>query len=356
MFKRSIITLVFFLSVGVVQAQTLEETLGALSADAAKAYVSPIVSGFGANLNSGWVHRAPKAKFLGFDLEFGIVAMGTLFGDDNKTFSSSGVFKFSKAQAEAIAKKNSVLASNPIALNEVVTQIMAQEFNVGITGPTVIGAATDSIKLAFAAKTFTTSIGSQTVPGQDITLPVTGYLEDLSALPLAAPQLTFGTVYGTQVSLRYLPDVEINKDLGKFKYSGFGIQHNPGVWFPNPLPLEVAVGFFTQTMEVGTIFKSSASTFGVFASRQFGPGALNITPYAGFWMESSKIEVAYDFILEDTPVPGSKQTIPVSFEVEGENTTRFTVGASIKLAIINLSVDYSLAKYNTVSGGLSFYF
>ncbi len=354
--RLSLIVITFFFSFGILQAQTLEETLGSLSADAAKAYVSPIVSGFGANLNSGWVHRAPKAKFLGFDLEFGLVVMGTLFGDDNKTFSSTGSFKFSQAQATELANQNPLLAANAIARDQVVNQITAQSFNLGISGATIVGSKTDSIKVAFQQKTFTTSVGSFDVPGKNIVLPIGGFLEDIPALPLAAPQLTLGTVYGTQLSLRYLPDVEIDKDLGKFKYSGFGIQHNPGVWFPNPLPLEVAVGFFTQSMEVGTIFKSSATTFGVFASRQFGPGALSITPYAGFWMESSKIEVGYDFVIEDTPTPGTNQVVPVKFEVEGDNSTRITVGASIKILIVNINVDYSLAKYNTVSGGLSFYF
>jgi hypothetical protein len=55
---------------------------------------------------------------------------------------------------------------------------------------------------------------------------VHGLLEDLPALPLFAPQLTVGTIYGTQASFRFVPTYDVT-DLGDFKYFGFGLQHNP---------------------------------------------------------------------------------------------------------------------------------
>ena len=125
------------------------------------------------------------------------------------------------------------------------------------------------------------------------------------------------------------------------------------MWIPTPLPVEVSVGFFTQSMKVGDVFSTTATTFGVFASRTFGPGAFNITPYAGLSVESSTIEVKYDYIV-DYPIPNTK--VPVTFELKGENSVRFTLGASAKLALFNLSVDYSIAKYNSLSAGLGFVF
>ena len=68
------------------ESKDLESTLDRLSRDAAKQYVAPVVTGFGTNLNAGWFHRAPMAKMFDFDLEFGVVAMGTLFKYENKTF------------------------------------------------------------------------------------------------------------------------------------------------------------------------------------------------------------------------------------------------------------------------------
>lgn len=344
---------------GSLRAQDdLQSTLSALSADAAKAYVGPIVSGFGANLNSGWIHRAVPNKFFGIDFEFGVVAMGTLFGDDAKTFSSTGIFRFSKPQAEQLT---SGISNTFGERDSVIKFIINEQFTVGITGPTIVGSKNDNVVVSFGGKTYTvaTPTGNQSVTVQPDTIQlsgVSGFLEDLSILPLAAPQLTIGTFYGTALSFRYLPDVEIDKDLGKFKYFGFGVQHNPSMWIPVPLPVDISVGFFTQTMEVGKIFKSEASTLGIYLSKQFGPGMFNITPYAGLMLESSNITVTYDFTLEDTPAPGVKTILPIEFEVEGQNSSRFLVGASIKLALINLNVDYNIAKYNSISAGLAFGF
>jgi hypothetical protein len=337
-------SIIFFVACSLLQAQTsdLEQTLAKITGDASKAYVAPISSAFGANLNSGWVHNAPKATKFSFDLEVGFVAMATLFGSSNQTFASSGSFRFNSTQAEQIIPPNITGSTRASIKNE----ILSRDFTVSITGPTIVGKKTDSIKVKFPGAV----IQGQTLGAKEIVLPVTGYLEELPALPLAVPQVTLGTVFGTQVSLRYLPEFEVNKDLGKFKYSGFGIQHNPSMWLPFPLPVNVSVGYFTQSLEVGKIFKTSASMFGVFASKRFGPGALNIEPYAGFSLESSKIDVQYD-VVYDTPTGPSPATI--KYSLDGENSSRFTIGATLKLLLVGISVDYSLAKYNTISASLN---
>ena len=56
---------------------SLDETLQKMAGSAVQGYVGPIVTGFGTDLNGGWFHRAPSAEMYGFDLEFGLVAMGT---------------------------------------------------------------------------------------------------------------------------------------------------------------------------------------------------------------------------------------------------------------------------------------
>jgi len=342
----TLLSLFFFVACNLLQAQTseLEQTLAKITGDASKAYVAPISSAFGANLNSGWVHSAPKATKFSLDIEVGFVAMATLFGSSNQTFTSSGKFRFNSAQAEQLIPSNITGTQRAQIKNE----ILSRDFTVSISGPTIVGKKTDSVKVKFPGAV----IQGQILGAKDIVLPVTGYLEELPALPLAVPQVSLGTVFGTQVSLRILPEFEISKDLGKFKYTGFGIQHNPTMWLPFSLPVNVSVGYFTQSLEVGKIFKTSASMFGVFASKRFGPGALNIEPYAGFTLESSSIDVQYD-VVYDTPTGPSPTPTPIKYSLEGENSARFTIGATLKLLLLGLSVDYSFAKYNTVSASLN---
>jgi hypothetical protein len=331
-----------FASLVFAQSNSLEETLAKITGDASKSYVAPISSGFGANLNTGWVHGAPAAKIFGVDIEIGLVAMGTFFSDENKTFSASGSFRFDSSQADLLIPSNITGSQR----NSIRNEIRSRDFNVEISGPTIVGSANDSVKVKFPGAV----IQGQTLGQKTIVLPVTGYLEELPVLPLALPQLTVGTVYGTSVALRYLPEIQINEDLGKFKYFGFGLQHNPGAWLPVPLPLNVSAGFFTQSMEVGTIFKASSTMFGIFASKRFGPGAFNIEPYAGFAFESSKIDVSYNVLLD---TPGGRTPTTISYTLEGDNSSRFILGATLKLGIFGVSVDYNMAKYSSVSGSFN---
>ncbi|KAA3612960.1 MAG: hypothetical protein D8M58_11660 [Calditrichaeota bacterium] len=335
---------------------SLEETLQNLSADAAGSYLNPIGSGFGADLNAGWFHKAPQDEKFGFDLEVGFVFMGSQFPSDATHFSTQGNFKFSSAEAEQILSSDPNWASLPGSLQDEFKQILAsQAFEVRMEGATIIGPEEDKITITFPGQTITEPNSQQQIIVEDqvVELPGGGFkdLANLELLPMATPQLSIGTIYGTQATFRYLPDVPLNDDLGNFKYFGFGLQHNPAAWLPVPLPLDVSAGFFTQQLKIGKLFKTNTTAFGLNASKQFGFEALNVTPYAGFMLESSTMEVTYDFIVNS---PSGPLTQEVNFEIEGKNTSRLTLGLSIRFLIINLNADYNIGKYNNVSVGINF--
>jgi hypothetical protein len=344
----------------------LQGSLEKLSSDAAKKYVGPVVTGFGSDLNAGWFHRAPRAVAFGFDLEFGVVAMGTLFSDANKNFSTSGIFQFDSSQAAYFTENINDPSYNSLppaqkeqARQQIINQIRGKDFNVGISGPTIIGSSEDSMKVAFQGGqfVFTDPLGGQhtvTVPSDNLALPVTGLLGDKKILgknlvPLAAPQLTIGTIFGTQFTFRYLPQVKISDEIGKTKYFGWGIQHNPAVWFPEEFPLDLSVSFFHQSIKAGSIFEASATAFGVNASKRLGWGFLNVTPYAGFMLEKSSMTFTYDYFL-DTPTGQIPQRIV--FDLVGENKSRLTLGLSIKLLIVNVNADYNIGQFNSYSAGV----
>lgn len=349
--------LIFFAVPGLSQNnddEDLQAVMEKLARDAGKAYVAPMTSGFGVNLNSGWFHRAPSAKTFGFDLEFGVVAMATLFREENKMFSSSGEFQFDFDQADLLAQQAWQSAGSPASptQNDVRTAIINQIFRVSFDGPTVIGRETDSLHVVFPGKQINVNSFNFNLPAQSFTLGVTGLLEEAPALPLAAPQLTIGTIFGTQFTFRYLPEIKIDDQIGNFKYFGFGIQHNPMIWLggEDVLPFDVAVGYFTQSMHVGSLMEAKATAFGLNTSIRLGWGFLNITPYAGFMLESSSISFAYDYSINDSGNNPVQQR--VTFDAEGENTSRATFGASIKILFINVNADINLGKYKAFSGGI----
>lgn len=332
-------------------AQDLQGTLQQLSQDAAKSYVAPVVSGLGADLNGGWFHKAPRAVNLGFDFEIGVVAMGTFFKDENKTFSTSGTFRFDSSQSYDLASN---ATHNPFLLDSAAKVISNQNFIVTMSGPTAVGNKSDRVLVTFPGQTILYGADSIIIPTRVESLMVGGLFSPaLTALPLAAPQLTIGTVFGTQFSFRYLPNVQITKEIGSFKYFGFGIQHNPAVWLGTPLPVDLSIGYFTQTLDVGTLISTTTKSWGIQASKQLGWSYLNLTPYFGYLNESSTMTFTYTPAAITVPGGGPPyQPDPVNFELTGQNTSRLTVGVGIRLGIINVNADYNFATYNSASAGV----
>lgn len=343
--------IIFFAFVfpGVGKSQDLQETLTKLTGSAGQSYVAPIISAFGSNLNSGWVHKSPSSKIFGIDIEVGVVAMATMFGDNNKSFNTSGTFRFDSSQARTLIEKSDAKYLLEFQKSDLALKIAEKEFTVGISGPTIVGDKKSEVMVNFSPQT----VEGYHFDSSSIHTGAFGFLGDLKALPLFAPQLSIGTVYGTMLTFRFLPSIEIQK-LGKFSYFGFGIQHNPAMFIPVPLPIDISATFFTQTLKVGDIFKATATTFGIYASKTFG-FVVSVTPYAGISMESSSVDVSYD-VNYATPVPGVTVPGKIAFTMKGENKARMTVGASIKLAVLNISADYSFAKYKAASLGVNFIF
>ena len=359
--KKTFLVVFVLALFSLVQAQDLTETLTKMAGSAAQGYVQPVASGFGANLNGGWFHKSPQTKIFGIDLELGFVGMATFTNEENKTFTTTGGFRFgggpvnSGSQSEDIAKNIPNYALLPTAQKQQVIDAIANtEFQVGITGPTIVGTKQDTMKLSIPSRTITANGQTYTINGHTQTLDgVVGILDGSATIPLAAPQASIGTIYGTQFTFRWLPEMEISKDLGKFKYFGFGIQHNLGMWLPIPV-VDVSASFFTQNLKVGTIFESKATAFGLNASKQLGFAFLNVTPYAGFMLESSKMNVTYNFEVDKGV--GGKEIIPVGFELTGENKSRLTLGLGIRLLVININVDYNIGKQNSATAGVFFAF
>ena len=357
----------------------IEESLKQLTEKAANGYFEPVVTPIGINLNGGWFHKAPPAKMFGLDLELGVVGMVTFLPEDvDRTFSITDEnFKFSLSQADLLT---SFIFSDPLYAGlpadvqsaiqqEVINQITGQEFTIGISGATIVGLETDTIKIDFSEATFDVDVagytGQVTVPTQQLDLGFGGlsFLADMSSVPLAAPQLSVGTVLGTRATIRYIPTIDLStipgaslfldEDFGKISYFGFGLQWNPGVFLPTPLPLDVAVAFYTQTFKIGEDFlKVKTTAFGVNASKKLGIGPINITPYAGFMLEKSTIDIAYVYEIGD--LLGTPREIDIALHFEGENRSRIILGLSLKLLLFNISADYNIGKYKSFSFSLMF--
>lgn len=347
-----VLVMLLALTAGVTFAQNLDESLQKLAGSAGKAYISPIVTNLGVNLNTGWMNRAPEKKRLGFDLEFGMVAMSSDFTKVSaKTFSLSSAFRFDKSQAMELT----VGVTDVDIRNQVITQITQQDMDVTIAGATIAGSAGDRIKVLFSGKTFTINSAFPVeviLPAQEIDLGVGGLMGGVESLPSVAPQIKLGTVFATKAIFRMMPEIELGDSIGKFNYFGFGLEHNLSYWLEF-IPLDIHAGFLTQTAKIGDAMKFTGTTYGLNVSKKFGFWLMTVTPYAGFAMESSMLSVNLTRKLETAT--GTQET-KIAFDAEGEGKSRFTVGAYIKLFLLGLDLEYSAAKANTMSASLMFNF
>lgn len=369
--KLSIFTLAVFLlavssSFAQEEAEEFEQTLMQLSEAAAVEYIRPFVSTFGANLNSGWYVTGPKATKFALSLEVGLVGVGTFIPDDpaSRSFSVDGSFRFTQSQARDIVTSTIGLTLPQADEDELVTTISTQDFSVNIEGATIFGVSDDYIQISYGGGDITFTPPSTGIPmtvtidPHIVTLPIGGfgeYLESIQVLPSVAPQGSVGTILGTKAVFRWLPEIAIpgfklTDELGTIKWFGWGVQHNPGVFFKTPLPLDIALCYYQQNIQIGDVFEANTTSYGLTAFKKLGIPLVSITPYVGFLIEKSTMSFAYDFTLDEGTL--FEQNIPIDFELEGENTSRIIAGLSVTVLFFDLYADFNFGNYKAVRIGL----
>ncbi len=367
----SVVLAVVLLAGSAFSQSDLQNVLNQLAGPAVEGYISPVGQGLNTNFNGGLFHKAPQTKLFGIDLEVGLVVMGTPYADDDKSFSQAGQFTFNKVQAD-----NLVSGINPGTGNAsldaqiraaVSTQLQKSVTDIKISGPTAIGNvykagdATSEVMLEVTTPSITVNVAGQnrtvSVAGQKVKTGFGGIevLQKLKMLPFAAPQLTLGTLFGTQVTLRYVPKYKLADLGGDLSWTGFGIQHNLGYFLPIPF-VDVAASYYTQTLKIDPLFEMKGTAFGLNVSKQLGFGFLNLTPYAGYMFEKSKFTVHYTAPASAFDPALGVAPPSVNVEIDGKNTSRLVLGASLRLFVININADYNIGKYKSFTGGVFFAF
>jgi hypothetical protein len=281
-----------FVSSAMFAQNPFEDAIKQLSSENVKGYLQPFINGIGANLNSGLYNTAEIGE-SGFHLRLTVVAMGTLIGDAEKTYDATPPQPFSQT---------------PVPTATV----------YGGTGAVVNGPLGSGIQYQFQNGQVKTSI-----------------------IPLAAPQLTLGTFFGTQAIVRYAPIPEI-QDFPKVTLFGIGAQHNLNRYLSS-LPVDLSAGVFYQSLTVGDIIDVKAFNLGAQASKSW---AL-FTLYGGVQYETSSMNLTYTYT-------GSSARPTLSVDFTGENKLRATAGLGLNLVILHLNADISVGKVTVASAGIGF--
>lgn len=308
-----LLSICFVLGVaGTVRAQTPDLDLSGLLEQVgqgyAEGYVSPLVTAIGINQNSGMYHTAKIPK-SGLTISFGLKLMASKLEDEDKTFTR-------------------------------VVQVDANDFNSSIpdgtmvdatmTGPTVFGPDTETGSVSFMAPA---PWGAQSVDG------IAG-LVDADYMPLVAPEVSVGGIFGFKAVVRGLPEIDAG-DIGKVKFLGYGLQYSINSLLP-VLPVDIMVGYFTQSLDIGDIMETEATSTYVAVSKSLPL----LTVYGGYSMEESSVDVSYE----------SGDFGTVGFSADGLQDSRFTVGATLSFLLkINAEASFG-SERDSYSAGLLFGF
>jgi hypothetical protein len=344
---RSLTALLFVgLLVGnTATAQDIQQQLSKLGHDAAVSYISPILNGWGNDLNSGIYYSADLHDVLGFDV--GVKMASSQFTDGDKTYllDLPTTMKIDASTFGSYPAGYTVTLSS-IGANPNYTSSTTANTAVGAkdeTNITTLG-GTGVVKNASGA-----TVGTIPIPaGRTILTLPGGFDPGKIGVPLAMPQLNLGLPFGIELMARYIPTIKAG-DYGKFNYMGFGVRYDIDQWIPL-CPVDIAVHFMTQKLNFKStndadIFSGKATAYGVEVSKRF----FILTLFGGFQLENSTLTLN-DFTGYDAAL-GQSVTIP-GFEVKGADKSRFTVGARLLLLFVNVHAEYSFATNPVLAAGV----
>jgi hypothetical protein len=341
---RCFATLLFIVALAgsIVTAQDLQQQLSKLGHDAAVSYISPILSGWGNDLNSAIYYSADLHDILGFDV--GVKMASSHITDGDKTYALT--------LPTSMKVDASTFGSYPAGYT--VTLSAGTNYSTSTTANTAVGAKdeTNITTLGGTAVVRNASgaaVGTINIPqGRTVLTLPGGFDPGKIGVPLAMPQIDLGLPFGIELMARYIPTVKAG-DYGKFNYMGFGARYSIDQWIPL-CPVNIAVHFMTQKLNFKSsddndIFSGKANAYGVEVSKRF----FILTLYGGFQLENSTLTLN-DFTGYDAATGTS---IPIQgFEVKGADKSRFTVGARLLLLFINVHAEYSFATNPVLAAGV----
>lgn len=309
-------------------------------------YITPIFSGWGADLNSGFYHSADLHGVLGFDV--GLKIGLALTKDDDKKYN--------------FLTPDSVIIQNPVTSGNF-TLVAGKDYDREIVGaPTSVGAKDANLYVkmlepnpADADYVIRKAIYDTLLArkGNDNLFPIPNGF-NLPVVPLFIPQAAIGLPFGIEIIGRFIPTISAG-DAGKFNYMGFGVRYDIDQHIPL-CPVQIAIHLVTQKMNFKSksdkdIFKASGTAYGVEISKRF----VFITLYGGFQFEKASFTLSQIEGKFVTPFGETTFTIPET-TYKGKNKSRLTAGLRALLGVVNIHADYSIAKSPVITAGFGISF
>jgi hypothetical protein len=154
-------------------------------------------------------------------------------------------------------------------------------------------------------------------------------------VPFAIPQLSIGSVYGTDLTFRFFT-YSFEEEIGDLTQFSWGIRHSISQYLPL-VPVDLAVGFYNSYFTIGEYIDCSSWIVTAQASKTVSI----FTFYGGLGYEMSNLKIDYH-----------EEEVDISYDLKGINSIRLTAGITFNLGPVKLNADYNLASQSSFSAGL----
>lgn len=306
-----------------------------------RAYLKPLPSGFGGDINSGWFMNAKPHKSLGFDIQIrGAVAF---VPNSDQSFDLSDL---------------NLQRTRPEDLTNTISPTISGD---DTPGPGVIIEDENGDQ-----------VGQFNLPSGS------GY----DVVPAPMLQASLGIIKDTDITVRFIPESSA-EDI-EYGMLGFGIKHGINQWLPggNLLPVDLSLmagytnidvtgdldlrpeGFPADQEAANANYDNqeaqiSLNTFTVKAL--VGKSLPFISVYGGVGYETStmEVDVAGNYPVNvSTPLGEGFDLVrdPISYEEDGNNSFSLLAGTNIKLLFFNIFAEYTLTDYPILNAGVGFSF
>ncbi len=212
---------------------------------------------------------------------------------------------------------------------------------------------------------------------------------DINNLLVGVPQFTIGSLYGTEMTLRFVPALDYGEEFGKFSFWGVGITHNISQHFYDvedrnnwQVAAQIAFQGSSLTNEVGVTqseFESNASFFNVnVRTSKMVKDWFEV--YAGFSYETIAMENNFKYYLSvetqaqlglldyGTDENGMTIVLPPDPEngFQGDTKPQFTslnlsqdnfkfsIGLNKEIGDFAIFAGYSVSQFNIATFGVAY--
>ena len=289
---RKLFLITFLLSGFRVYAQ-VDNVVGVYNGKNAEGFLQPIANVLTSSFNTGTVHKTSIDS--GFHAYLGIIVSQSFILNDNLKFFQATTEGYFDPMKQATA--STILGPNKIT--------------------TVEGSKSTSYS-------FPAGLG-------------------LKWVRLATPQLTIGSFFGTEISVRYFA-YNVNEDFGKVQIIGAGIRHDIGRYFlPKKSKFKITAEGFYQELKTGRYSTTQMLKAGLYAGQQ--TKHFNYFAYAGY--QQGKTNIVYK---------NSEDNVDFNVNLKNSNPIIFGIGGGAKIGILKIHAQANFLSPIVVAAGIGLNF